>query len=177
MARIYVDGWIAEGGCKIISGPNGNILLFDLVENNQHCNGIDSDVYRNNNAWYHCSMEVIVKEPEKLTIVPDGHTLQSFDEYGYARILKDGTSYGYIMDDPCLTGEYVADFIQEATRVRVSGQEILLQGEDGKLLRVIKVSDIDFNPRWVKEEPRLMKVPYKSDITIYSSHPQTAENN
>ena len=175
MATIYVNGWIAEGGCQIVSGPNGNILLFDLVENDQPCNGIEDDVYRTNNAWFHCSMEVIVKEPKKLSFVPKGYMLQRINSWGYADIVKEGTKYDWIPDHPCLYGEQASDYLVEGKLVRVSGQEILLKGQDGKPLRVINVTEINFDPYWVKEKPKVLKVPYKSDVRIYITQPQTAD--
>ena len=59
MATINVNGWIAEGGYRLIEGPNGNIILFDLVENDQPCKGIEEDEFRTNNAWFHCCLEVV----------------------------------------------------------------------------------------------------------------------
>ncbi len=172
MATITVNGWIAEGGCKLIDGPNGKIILFDIVENDQPCTGIAEDEFRTNNAWFHCSMEIIVEEPKKASFIPNGYTLQKINCKGYADIVKKGTRYDWIPNYPCLSGEQAADYIQEGKLVNLSGQEFLLKGQDGKLLRLINVTDINFDPYWVKEKPKVLSVPYKTEVYV-SQTPKT----
>ena len=175
MATINVNGWIAEGGCKLIEGPNGNIILFDIVENDYPCNGLEEDEFRTNNAWFHCSLEVIVEDPQKVTFIPNGYTLQKINCKGVADIVKIGTRYDWIPNYPRLFGEQAAEYIQEGKLVNVSGQEFLLKGQDGKLMRMIKVTDINFDPYWVQEKPKILTVPYKSDVYIWQG-PQKTNN-
>jgi len=74
MADVCVNGWIAEGGHTIVEGKKNNIILFDVVENTVQINGID-DVYNNNNAWFHCSFEINIEDPSKISFIPAGHSL------------------------------------------------------------------------------------------------------
>ena len=173
MATINVNGWIAEGGYRLIEGPNGKIILFDLVENDLPCKGIEEDEFRTNNAWFHCSLEVIVEKPDKVTFIPKGYTLQKINSRGFADIVKIGKEYDWIPDFPCLYGEQAVDYIQEGKLVNVSGQEFLLKGQDGNLMRMIKVTEINFDPYWVREKPKILTVPYKSDAYIWQTPPRT----
>jgi hypothetical protein len=68
--------------------------------------------------------------------------------------------------DTCLFGEQVADFIREGQPVSVKGREILLNGIDGKILRMIDVSELWFDSRFVRKKPKVLKVPYNCGMFI-----------
>ena len=72
MADISVNGWIAEGGHTIIEGKKNNILLFDVVENIVPTTGIEDDIYKTNSAWFHCSFEIDIEDPSKISFIPTG---------------------------------------------------------------------------------------------------------
>lgn len=172
MADVCVNGWIAEGGHTIIEGKKNKIILFDLVENIAPTGGIDDDIYGTNKAWFHCSFEVIIKDQTQVSFVPTGYTIERSQSNGWSWIFKKGgTELDSIPQSVQLRGEQVADFIQEGLSVYVKGQEILLKGEDGKILRVIDVKEIWFDPSWVSEKPKLLKVPYKSELWISKRYP------
>lgn len=161
MAKISFDGWVAEGGASLIETKVGNILIFDVVEELPDVTGIEEDKYGTNHAWFHCSMQIQVKDPTLLSFVPPGTRLELINSSGLAWLKKDEKFVG---KDTYLRAEQVADFIQEGKAVHVSGQEILMEGPDGKILRLVGVDDLSFEPIWMREKPRLTKVPYKSGL-------------
>lgn len=177
MADVSVNGWIAEGGHTIIEGKNNNIILFDVVESVTPVNGIDDDVFNNNKAWFHCSFEINLDKPANVTFIPTGYTLQRIQSNGWAWIVKKGTQVEHLIGDWYLYGEQVADYIQEGNPVCVKGREYLLKDPDGKLFRMIDVTEIWFGSVWVQEKPKLLKVPYKSGIYISKSYPASNEGN
>jgi hypothetical protein len=46
-----------------------------------------------------------------------------------------------------------------------------LKGKDGKILRAIDVNEILFEPKWVREKPKVLNVPYKSEIYFTRTYP------
>lgn len=178
MADVSVLGWIAEGGHKIIEGKKNNIILFDIIENIDPVNGIDDDIYGMNKAWFHCNFEVDVQDPAKVSFVPTGYYIERVQSNGWAWVKKTGgTGLDSIAKDMALYGEQVADYLQEGQSVYVKGREFLLDGSDGNLLRMIDVTEIWFDPIWATEKPRLLTVPYKSEIYITKTYPKASENN
>lgn len=171
MADVSVNGWIAEGGHTIIEGKKNNIILFDVVEDVVPINGID-DEFNNNKAWFHCSFEINIEDPSKISFIPTGYTLVRIQSNGWAWVKQEGTTHGWTQNDIYLYGEQVADYIQEGKKVCVKGREYLLQGPDGKILRVIDVSEIWFEPRWIRERPKFLKVPYRCGLYFIKNHPQ-----
>ena len=171
MADVSVNGWIAEGGHTIIEGKKNNIILFDVVEDVVPINGID-DEFNNNKAWFHCSFEIDIEDPSKISFIPTGYTLDRIQSNGWAWVKKEGTTNEWTKNDIYLYGEQVAEYIQEGKKVCVKGQEILLQGPDGKILRVIDVSEIWFEPRWIRERPKVLTVPYRCGLYFIKNHPQ-----
>jgi hypothetical protein len=81
MADVSVNGWIAEGGHTIIEGKKNNIILFDVVEDVVPINGID-DEFNNNKAWFHCSFEINIEDPSKISFIPTGYTLDRIQSNG-----------------------------------------------------------------------------------------------
>ena len=81
------------------------------------------------------------------------------------------TTYGWTPNDIFLYGEQVCEYITEGKLVSVKGQEFLLKGKDGKILRAIDVDEILFEPMWVKEKPKVLNVPYKSEIYFTRTYP------
>ena len=174
MADVSVNGWIAEGGHTIVEGKKNNIILFDVVEDIVQINGID-DVYNNNHAWFHCSLEINIEKKNVASFIPPGYTLNRIQSNGWAWGLKEGTTHEWTQNDTFLYGEQVADYIQEGKKVCVKGREYLLKGGDDKILRVIDVSEIWFDPLWVQEKPKLLKVPYRCGLYITKSYPEEKE--
>ncbi len=172
MADITINGWIAEGDYTIIEGKKNNIILFDVVEINNPISGISNDTFNNNNAWFHCSLEVNIDDPSKLSFIPKGYTLYRIYNTGWAWVKQEGATRGCIENDIFLQGEQVCVYIQEGKLVSVHGQEFLMEGPDGKILRVIDVNEICFNPLWVKGRPKILKVPYKSGVFITKQYPE-----
>lgn len=173
MADVCVNGWVAEGGHTIVEGKKNNIILFDLVENIAPTGGIVDDIYGTNKAWFHCSFEVNIEDKTQVSFVPKGYTIERSQSNGWSWILKKGgTGLDSISKSVLLYGEQVAEFIQEGQSVYVKGQEILVKGEDDKILRIINVDEIWFDPSWVCEKPKLLKVPYKSGLWITSRYPE-----
>ena len=164
MADVSVNGWIAEGGHTIVEGKKNNLILFDIVESLTPLEGIDDDIYKTNSAWFHCSFEINIEDSSKASFIPTGYTLDRIQSNGWAWIKQEGTDHGWSKNDVFLWGEQIADYIQEGKSVCVKGQEFLLPGEDGKILRAIDVSEIWFEPSWIREKPKVLKVPYKSSI-------------
>jgi hypothetical protein len=164
MADVSVNGWIAEGGNTIIEGKKNNIILFDVVENLSPVNGIGDDIYKTNSAWFHCSFEINIDDPSKTSFIPTGYTLDRIQSNGWAWVKKEGTTLGWSQNDIFLYGEQICEYIQEGKLVNVKGQEFLLKGQDGNILRVIDVSEMWFDPMWVKEKPKILNVPYKSGL-------------
>ena len=91
-------------------------------------------------------------------------------------VKKEGSNYNWMQDDIFLYGEQVCEYIQEGKFVNVKGREILLQGPDGKILRVIDVSEIWFEPRWIRERPKVLKVPYQCGLFITKNYPLANED-
>ena len=174
MADVSVNGWIAEGGHTIVEGKKNNIILFDVVEDTVQINGID-DVYNNNHAWFHCSLEINIEKKNVASFIPPGYTLNRIQSNGWAWVLKEGTTHEWTQNDTFLYGEQVADYIKKKKKVCVKGREYLLKGGDDKILRVIDVSEIWFDPLWVQEKPKLLKVPYRCGLYITKSYPEEKE--
>ena len=174
MADVSVNGWIAEGGHTIIEGKKNKIILFDVVEDTVQINGID-DIYNNNHAWFHCSFEINIDKKNMASFIPSGYTLNRIQSNGWAWVLKEGTTHGWTKNDAYLNSEQVAGYIQEGKKVYVKGSEYLLKGGDDKILRLIDVSEIWFDPLWVKEKPKLLKVPYRCGMYITKSYPEEKE--
>ena len=167
MADVCVTGWVAEGGSTIVEGQKNNIVIFDLVENINPTSGIEDDVYGTNKAWFHCSLEVFIEDKTELSFVPSGYRIDRAQSNGYCWLKKkNATEYDFASKQVNLSGEQVAEFLQEGQSVYVRGQELLVKGEDGKILRVINVSEIYFEPFWQTEKPKMLKVPYKSRAII-----------
>lgn len=175
MAEIGVNGWIAEGGHTIIEGNKNNILLFDIVENNTSVGGIGDDEFRTNHAWFHCCFEINIEDPSKASFIPVGYTLDRIDSCGWAWIKKKGADKWFPKKEMQLNVEQVADYIQEGKSVHVDGQEYLLKGKDGDLLRMIDVSELWIEPRWFHERPKLLKVPYHCGLYITKTDPSKEE--
>lgn len=171
MAEISVNGWIAEGGHTIIEGKKNNILLFDIVENNTSVGGIGDDEFRTNHAWFHCCYDINIEDPSEASFIPEGYTLDRIYSSGWAWIKKKGTDKWYPQKDLHLYVEQIAGYIQEGEAVHVNGQEYLLKGPDGKLLRVIDVNEIWFKPFFFFERPKLLKVPYHCGLFITKTYP------
>ena len=171
MANISVNGWIAEGGYTIIEGKKNNIILFDVVENLPPINGIEDDIYKTNSAWFHCSFEINIDDPSKISFIPQGYILDRIQSNGWAWVKKEGTAYGWTQNDIFLYGEQVCDYITEGKLVSVKGREFLLKGKDGKILRAIDVNEILIEPMWVREKPKVLNVPYKSEIYFTRTYP------
>lgn len=175
MADVSVNGWIAEGGHTIIEGKKNNIILFDVVENNAPATGIEDDIYKTNSAWFHCSFEINIEDPSKISFIPTGYTLERIQSNGWAWAKKEGSTHEWTKNDIYLYGEQVAEYIQEGKLVNVKGQELLLQGPDAKILRVIDVSEIWFEPRWIRERPKVLNVPYRCGLFITKNYPAANE--
>ena len=171
MAEISVDGWVAEGGHCIIEGKKNNILLFDIVENNTSVGGIGDDEFRTNHAWFHCCFEINIEDPSEVSFIPEGYTLDRICSSGWAWIKKKGADKWYPPKELQLYVNQIADYIQEGKAVHVSGQEFLLKGPDGDLLRMIDVSEIWIEPRWFFERPKLLRVPYHCGLYITKTYP------
>ena len=176
MADVSVNGWIAEGGHTIIEEKKNNIILFDVVENIAPVTGIEDDIYKTNSAWFHCSFEIDIEDPSKISFIPTGYTMDKILNNGWALVKKEGSNYNWMQDDIFLYGEQVCEYIQEGKLVNVKGREILLQGPDGKILRVIDVSEIWFEPRWIRERPKVLKVPYQCGLFITKNYPLANED-
>lgn len=174
MAEISVNGWIAEGGHTTVKGNKNIIILFDVIEDAMPINGID-DVFNNNNAWYHCNFEINIDQKEVVSFIPPGHTINRIESNGRAILLKEGTKHEWSLNDMFLTGEQVADYIQEGKRVCVKGRIFLLKGADDKILKVIDVSDLWFELLGRFEKPKLLKVPYRYDLYLNKTYPQPNE--
>ncbi len=174
MADVSVNGWIAEGGHTIVEGKKNNIILFDVVEDTVQINGID-DVYNNNHAWFHCSLEINIEKKNVASFIPPGYTLNRIQSNGWAWVLKEGTTHEWTQNDTFLYGEQVADYIQEGKKVCVKGREYLLKGSDDRILRVIDVTEIWFDPLWMQEKPKLLKVPYRCGLYITKNYPKEKE--
>jgi len=172
MADVSVNGWIAEGGHTIVEGKKNNIILFDVVENLTPVGGINDDIYKTNSAWFHCSFEINIEDSSKASFIPTGYTLDRIQSNGWAWIKQEGTDHGWSKNDVFLWGEQIADYIQEGKSVCVKGQEFLLPGDDGKILRAIDVSEIWIEPVWIREKPKVLKVPYKTSLFFTKRSPE-----
>ena len=163
MADITVSGWIAEGGVKIIQGERSKILVFDVIENTIECGGIGDDEFNTNHAWFHCSFQINVEKGRSLTIVPPGYTLRDVNEKGYVTINQIGDTWK-IMPGMynSMTTDQVVEYITEGKWVHVTGMEILTKGEDGNILRQVKVSKLSFDDFFEVKKPKLLRVPYKT---------------
>lgn len=175
MADVSVNGWIAEGGHTIIEGKKNNIILFDVVENCGHVGGLSDDKYKNNNAWFHCCFEINIEDPSKASFIPTGYTLQRIQSNGWAWGHKEDNEYDSLPMDTYLYGEQIADYIREGEPVHVKGRELLLNGIDSKILRMIDVTELWFDPRFVREKPKLLTVPYKCGLYITKDYPTAKE--
>ena len=54
------------------------------------------------------------------------------------------------------------EYITEGKWVHVTGMEILTKGEDGNILRQVKVSKLSFDDFFEVKKPKLLRVPYKT---------------
>ena len=172
MTEVSVNVVIVVVVLTIIEGKKNNIILFDVVENLNPIKGIDDDIYKTNSAWFHCSFEINVEDPTKISFIPIGYTLDRIQSNGWAWMKKEGATNGWTQKDIFLYGEQVCEYIQEGKSVYVKGQEYLLQGQDGKILRAIDVSEIWFEPMWMHEKPKLLSVPYKTDLHFTKNYPE-----
>ena len=146
MASISIRGWIAEGGCKIFQGRKNNVLVFDVIEEEEQYGGIEAyDDYNINHSWFHCSLENALEESAKLTIIPPGYRLKDVGWKGYATICKIDDEWSTIPNDPRITADQIAEYIVEGKWVNVDGKEVLVRGENGKLIRIVKVIRISFD--------------------------------
>lgn len=167
MASISIKGWIAEGGCQIYQGRKNKVLVFDVVEEEESYGGIESiDDYNTNHAWFHCSLENALEDSAKLTIIPLGYTLKDVGWKGYATICKEDDKWSIIPNEPRITAEQIADYIVEGKWVYLNGNEVLVRGENGKLIRLVKVTHISFDDWFEVKKPKLLSVPYKSTMFI-----------
>lgn len=164
MAQITVPGWIAEGGGRLYHMDNGDLILFDVIEN-RRIRG-ESDKYENEYgtipAWFHCSYQIQGGKPQDRGFVPEGFTIDRVNRWGYARVVKIDDASQSLPKNPCLSCEQVVDFFQEGKMVKVKGEEVLMKGDDGELMRNIIVQKIDFLVTEEHERPHILKVPYKS---------------
>ena len=155
----------------LVEGKKNKILLFDIVENNTSVGGIGDDEFRTNHAWFHCCFEINIEDPSEVSFIPEGYTLDRICSSGWAWIKKKGADKWYPKKELQLYVNQIADYIQEGKAVHVSGQEFLLKGPDGDLLRMIDVSEIWIEPRWFFERPKLLKVPYHCGLYITKTYP------
>ena len=156
MVEIEVKGWIAEGGGRLLHTPDGEFILFDLVENEYECGGIKEDM-GTNRAWFHCCLEIKGGDPSRAGFIPEGGTLFYVTAEGYAM------SREWLWDHPCLRPDQVINFMEAGKLITVKGEELLLNGEDGKMMRAIVVGQIYFDAFGVPKVPHTLKVPYHSD--------------
>ena len=175
MAEISVNGWIAEGGHTIIKGNKNNILLFDIVENNTTVGGIGDDEFRTNHAWFHCSFEINIEDPSEASFIPVGYTLYKIQSNGWAWIKKEGSDEWSPKKNLRLYVEQITGYIKEGKSVNVKGQEYLIKGADGNLLRVIDVTEISLEPFFFFERPKVLKVPYHCGLYITKTDPSKEE--
>jgi len=97
-----------------------------------------------------------------LTIVPPDYTLRDVNEKGYVTINKIGDTWNTIPGYNSMTIDQVVEYITEGKWVQVTGLEILTRGEDGNILRQVKVSKLSFDDFFEVKKPKLLSVPYKS---------------
>ena len=169
MASIFISGWIAEGGCQIVQGRKNKVLVFDVVEEEEYYGGIEKiDDYNTNHAWFHCSLENALEESADLTIIPPGYKLKDIGWKGYATICKTDDRWSIIPGDPRIAADQIAEYIVEGKWVDVKGKEVLARGENGKLIRLVKVISISFDDKFEVKKPKLLSVPYKSSMFIES---------
>jgi len=164
MADISVNGWIAEGGGRLVHTPEGDVILFDVIENEYPCDGFE-DEYGTNKAWFHCCFHIKVLDLERVGVVPEGCEIFFVFTSGVCTLTSSGF-FNMLSKSPILPCEEVVKFITEGKLINLHGQELLLKGEDGKIMRTVIVSDIWFKSYWVPEKPHILKVPYKSDWYI-----------
>ena len=134
--------------------------------------GINDDIYKTNSAWFHCSFEINIEDSSKASFIPTGYTLDRIQSNGWAWIKQEGTDHDWSKNDVFLWGEQIAEYIQEGKSVCVKGQEFLLPGDDGKILRAIDVSEIWIEPVWIREKPKVLKVPYKTSLFFTKRSPE-----
>ncbi len=156
MVEIEVKGWVAEGGGRLLHFPEGDFILFDLVENESECGGFE-DEYGTNRAWFHCCLEIKGGDPSRAGFVPEGSMMFYVTAEGYAMMT------GWFREHPCLRPDQVIGFIEAGKLITVKGEELLLNGEDGKMMRAIVVGEIYFAAIGVPNVPHTLKVPYRSD--------------
>ncbi len=162
MAKVSVKGWIAEGGGRLFHEEEGDFILFDLIESKSDKDDIENE-FGTTPAWFHCSFHVGMEGSKDAGFVPRGFTIERVGCRGYARVKKEGSENEYLPKNPHLRCDQIIDFIQEGKFVFVSGQEFLLEGDDGDIRRDIHVGDLDFIQSDLPERPHLLKVPYKSN--------------
>jgi len=163
MADVTVIGWIAKGGGRLLHEEEGDFILFDMVEDDRDCHGLEND-FGTNPAWFHCCFQMKVGFPEIVGFVPPGFRIDGMNFRGMARIVKIGDESVTLQRNPCLRSEQVIGFVKEGALVKVTGQELLLKGEDGNLMRNIQVRDLGFPEMKPDEEPKIPGVPYVSEL-------------
>ena len=168
MADVSVCGWVAEGGVQIIQGAKDKILVFDVVENTIECGGIADDEFNTNHAWFHCSMQITLGEDRQLAIIPPGYMLRDVNEKGIVSICKTENTWETIPGYPCMTADQIAEYIVEGKWIQVTGLEVLVKGEDGNILRQVKVSRLSFDTFFEVKKPKLLRVPYKTPLYLES---------
>lgn len=157
MVRISVNGWVAEGGGRVIHAPEGDFIIFDVIENEYFCGGMDDSDRGSNNAWFHCSFKVEKSAPEELSHILEGEELLYVPNSGKATFISN------IADSRQLSADQIASFIEAGGDIWVRGKELLLKGEGGQLMRTIVANILWFEYYGMPRKPHLLKVPYKSN--------------
>ena len=78
-------------------------------------------IYKTNSAWFHCSFEINIEDPTKISFIPIGYTLDRIQSNGWAWMKKEGSTNGWTQKDIFLYGEQVCEYIQEGKSVYVKG--------------------------------------------------------
>ncbi len=157
MVKISANGWVAEGGGRVIHAPEGDFIIFDMIENDYFCGGLDDTDWGTNNAWFHCSFKVQKSDPEELYHIMEGEELLYVPNSGM------GTFKFNIAENYQLNADQIASFINAGADIWVRGKELLLKGEDGQLMRTIVANIVWFEYYGMPRKPHRLKVPYKSN--------------